>query len=213
MSESLSMMRLELMSQKLDKRSVSTDPFIQFRTWYEQAKAAQIEQYDTMTLATSTIAGMPSARMVLLDGLDERGFIFFSSFDSRKGRELAENPRAALLFWWAPLYRQIRIEGTVAKLDPAECDDYFQKRPVEHQLESWASKQSQVIENRELLTCRLDEAKKSFADREITRPADFGGYYLTALTIDFWQARLDWLHDWIQYVRDDTGWRIHRLSP
>ena len=115
---------------------------------------------------------------------------------------------------WAPLYRQIRIEGKVAKLDMAECDDYFRNRPRQQKLESWASKQSQVIEDRGVLKQRFGEAKRTFAKREITRPADFGGYYLRPMTIDFWQARLNWLHDWIQYVRDDdAGWSIRRLSP
>jgi pyridoxamine 5'-phosphate oxidase len=206
--------RLELISRRLDKASVADDALVQFRAWYEQAREAEVEQYGTMALATASAAGRPSARMVLLEGVDERGLLFFTGFESRKGYELSENPWAALLFWWGPLYRQIRIEGKVTRLADAEIDAYFQGRPRQHQLESWASRQSQAIESRQTLIERFEEAKRSFGKGKIARPDDFGGYVLRPETIDFWQARLDWLHDWVQYERaGEEAWRIRRLSP
>jgi len=214
MSTELEKTRIEIMNRRLDKSTVAQDPMVQFNKWMNEARAAEIEQVNGMTLATSNKAGRPSARMVLLEGLDERGFVFYTSLVSRKASDLDENPWAALLFWWAPLYRQVRVDGQVTRLSAAECEAYFQDRPHEHKVESWASRQSQAIESRAALRNRFDEVEASFAGREITRPSDFGGYCLSPMTMDFWQARLDWLHDWIQYVRrEGDRWQIRRLSP
>lgn len=175
---------------------------------------ADIYQPHGMTLATAGASGRPSARMVLLEAFDEQGFVFFSSYGSRKALELTENPWAALVVWWNALHRQVRVEGRVARLSQAENDAYFATRPRRHQLEAWASKQSQAIANRGILERRIGELEAQYEGRKIPRPPEFGGYRLLPDQLDFWQARPDWLHDWLRYVRRaDGSWEIQRLSP
>ncbi len=201
-------------TQGLTKGSLNPAPFIQFAIWFDQAKEAGLFQYNSMALATATPEGRPSVRMVLLEGFDEKGFVFYTSYESRKGKELAQNPWAACTFWWGPMFRQVRIEGEVTKLSGAECDAYFSGRPRQHQLESWSSSQSQVIKNHRELERRLLEMKVRYGDGPIPRPPDFGGYRLIPETVEFWQARPDWLHDWLRYSRQEDGnWLIERLSP
>ncbi len=167
-----------------------------------------------MTLATATRSGHPSARMVLLRGFDERGCVFYTSYDSRKGGELAENPLASLVFYWAPLHRQIRIEGSVELVSAQEADAYFERRPAGHRLAACASHQSQVIASREVLEQRMRELEEQYQGQEIPRPAFWGGYRVVPASFEFWQSGANRLHDRLRYTRQDGGaWVIERLSP
>jgi pyridoxamine 5'-phosphate oxidase len=204
----------ELARTGLRESDVHPDPFQQFRAWYQLAEAAQIHLPDAMTLATATPDGKPSARMVLLKGVDDRGFVFFTNYDSRKGRELAANPQAALVMHWKELARQVRIEGRVEQITPAESDAYFQTRPWGSRVSACISPQSQVVGSREVLERRLLELMNQHPDEQIPRPAHWGGYRVLPTTIEFWQGRPNRLHDRLCYQRlADGRWRIDRLSP
>lgn len=197
----------------LDESRLDPDPFRQFRLWLDQAVAAPIKEPLAMALATATPDGKPSARMVLLRGFDERGFVFFSNYDSRKGLELNANPQAAVVLFWDVLDRQVRIEGRVERATEAESDEYFRSRPPGSRLGAWASRQSQIIASRNVLEAQMAEFERRFPD-EIPRPPNWGGYRLVAESIEFWQGRPNRLHDRLRFVRgDDCSWRIERLSP
>ncbi len=198
----------------LDEKSVDPNPIDLFQRWFSEAFASGSRLPDAMTLATATKDGRPSARMVLLKGADERGFVFYTNYRSKKARELDENPRAALVLYWVQLDRQVRIEGTVERISAAESDEYFATRPRESQLGALASPQSDVIENREVLEKRFAEADELYRDREVERPEHWGGYRLNPELIEFWQNRVGRLHDRILYENQGHGsWSIKRLAP
>jgi pyridoxamine 5'-phosphate oxidase len=199
-------------STAYNRRMASADPITEFLNAVERAQAHQVDT-TPVVLATADANGQPSARLVLLRGADARGFVFFTNYNSRKGRELTDNPQAALCFYWASLDEQIRIEGRVERLSVAESDAYFAGRPRGSQLGAWASDQSQVLSSRETLEEKYREIERRFDGQLVKRPPFWGGFRLIPSRIEFWYGRPDRLHDRVQYVRDTTGWRIERLYP
>ncbi|MFL6183831.1 MAG: pyridoxamine 5'-phosphate oxidase [Actinomycetes bacterium] len=206
-------MRREYTREALAEADVDADPVVQFGRWFEQAERAGLLEPTAMTLATATPDGRPSARMVLLRGFDERGFCFYTNYESRKGVELAANPRAALVFWWGELERQVRIEGPVAPTSRAESEAYFHSRPSASQLSAAASPQSRVIQDRAVLERRVAELATGSADGQVPLPDFWGGYRLTHEVVEFWQGRPNRLHDRLRYRRAGDGWKIERLAP
>ena len=199
---------------KLTENSVFKNPFEQFEKWFNDTIEAKIDLPDAMTLATSTTDGIPSARMVVLRGIDKKGFCFYTDYDSQKGLELAENPHAALVFYWRELDRQVRCNGTVEKMTSAESDEYFASRPIDSQLAVWSERQSIVITGREHLEDNFEKAKLTYTDKEIPRPSHWGGYRLVPNMFEFWQGCPSRLHDRIRYtIKDNGNWEIERLSP
>jgi pyridoxamine 5'-phosphate oxidase len=210
----LANLRRDYMQHGLRESDCLPDPIQQFRQWMDQALAADLPEPAAMTLATCTPDGRPSARIVLLKGIDARGFVFFTNYESRKGKELTANPRAAIVSFWPELERQIRVEGTVEKITPEDSDAYHQTRPRGGQLGAWTSYQSEVIRGREVLEARLRELEARFGDGEIPRPQHWGGFRLLPEVIEFWQGRPNRLHDRIRYRHLESGeWRMERLSP
>jgi pyridoxamine 5'-phosphate oxidase len=198
----------------LAERDLLKDPLDQFRRWFAEAQAAQIREPNAMTLATATPDGIPSARVVLLKGFDDRGFVFFTNYQSRKGEELEENPHAALVFYWGELERQVRITGTVTKTPREESEAYFASRPVPAQIGAWVSEQSSVIANRKILEDQYTALAQWYEGQEIPAPPHWGGYLVSPETIEFWQGRPSRLHDRILFTRiDESKWEIERLSP
>jgi pyridoxamine 5'-phosphate oxidase len=188
-------------------------PFDEFAAWFAEAQAREPRDANAMTVATAAADGAPSARMILLKGVDERGFVFYSNFDSRKGGELAANPRAALCFHWKSLLRQVRVEGPVEEVTAAEADAYFATRPRQSQIAAWASAQSRPIASREALEERFAEMARRFGDGPIPRPPRWSGYRVLPERIEFWEDRPFRMHDRLVYVRDGEGWRGERLNP
>jgi pyridoxamine 5'-phosphate oxidase len=210
---SIADLRREYARARLDEKDVSHDPIVEFARWFAEAQEAQVGEPNAMTLATTTVDGSPSARVVLLKGFDQRGFVFFTDYRSRKGAELEANPRAALVFFWVELERQVRITGTVERTSNKESEAYFQTRPLGSRLGAWVSHQSRVIPGRAQLESGLREVEQRFAEGEIPLPPHWGGYRVRPQEIEFWQGRENRLHDRIRYVRDRDRWRIERLSP
>lgn len=202
-------------SQKiLSETSISSDPFKQFELWWQEAMAAQIDEINAMTLATASADGVPSARTVLLKDFSGNGFVFFTNYESYKGRQLAENPRACLLFFWKELERQVRIVGIVQKVSEEESDSYFHSRPVLSQIGAITSPQSTVIESRDWLEKRYTELQEKLSPGLIERPPHWGGYIVKPVQVEFWQGRPSRLHDRIEYsLLEDGKWKIERLAP
>ena len=211
---SLAELRKNYSLGSLDVADADRNPFRQFDAWFAQAIDAKLPEPNTMTLATVDSRGRPSARIVLIKAVDERGFVFFTNYESRKGRELADNPHASLLFYWIELERQVRIEGRVVKASAAESDQYYESRPLGSRIGAWASEQSQVIESRAVLEAREKAISAQYVEHP-PRPPHWGGYRLIPDAMEFWQGRPSRLHDRLLYTRAVEGgdWQIARLSP
>ena len=214
--------RHEYTRGRLTREGVSAEPFAFFQTWLQDAidaaQSGDLHEPNAMTLATVDASGRPSARVVLLKGLDsdptgEQGFRFFTNYESRKAQNLAANPHAALVFWWDALERQVRIEGAVAKLSDADSDAYYDSRPKGSRLGAWASAQSTVIESRDVLEQRLADLQTEYAESDPPRPDFWGGYRLVPSLVEFWQGGPNRLHDRLRYLREGEAWRVDRLSP
>ena len=200
--------------RSFDEKDALSNPFEQFGKWWEEAIASQIDEVNAMTLATITEDGRPDARIVLLKNYNEKGFTFFTNYESRKGKELALHPYASLVFFWKELERQIRIEGVVGKVEEAESDLYFSSRPTKSQIGAWASPQSMVIETREILEQNVLKLEEKFSDGNIPRPPHWGGYLVRPTQIEFWQGRRSRLHDRIRYqLFEGDVWKTERLAP
>lgn len=206
--------RRDYSSGELLEADVAGDPFTQFRAWFDEADAhPSVVEAGAMTLATATLDGIPSARVVLLREVDT-GFVFFSNYASRKGNELEANPRAAIVFHWAPLERQVRIEGHVTHVSQEESDAYFATRPYKSRLGALISRQSTVIENAEELRNQLDHLQQQYPEGTVVpRPQNWGGYRVTPTAVEFWQGRQSRLHDRLRYTRNDNNWKLERLAP
>lgn len=205
-------LRQEYMRESLDEKDVARDPFRQFDRWFGEAVNAQMPLVNAMALATVSAEGRPSTRIVLLKGVDHGGFVFYTSYKSRKGRELTANPAAALLFHWIELEREVRIEGRVEKVSAQESDDYFGSRPLGSRHAAIASPQSKIVPDRAALEARFADAAKKYGDHT-PRPAHWGGYRVIPDAVEFWQGRANRLHDRVLYTRASRGWKIARLAP
>jgi pyridoxamine 5'-phosphate oxidase len=205
---------IDIMSVPLQETDLDPDPFVQFHRWFDAAKGTTQPLPEAFALATATMEGEVCARMLLLKEFDRRGFVFFTNYNSHKAAQLHENPRAALVFWWPALQRQVRVEGAVVRTTEVESDAYFATRPRGSQLGAWASEQSKVIAGRGDLDARFKELEETYGDRPIPRPPNWGGYRVIPILFEFWQGREDRLHDRFCYrLRDARDWIIERLSP
>ncbi|MCH7962669.1 MAG: pyridoxamine 5'-phosphate oxidase [Bacteroidetes bacterium] len=200
-------------NNELNETSVNKNPFIQFIKWYESVLNSNLNEPTAMMLSTADVNGNPSARIVLLKEIDDSGFVFYTNYESRKGKDLKENPKAALTFFWDELRRQIRIEGRIEKISRETSKEYFSSRLSESQIGAWVSAQSTVIQNREFLENKFDELKEKFGNEEIPLPDFWGGYRLIPNYFEFWQGRENRLHDRICYKKENDEWKIFRLAP
>jgi pyridoxamine 5'-phosphate oxidase len=211
---SIADLRREYTTAGLSEADLDPNPFKQFAKWFQQALGAELTEPNSMTLATAAPDGKPSARVVLLKGFDDKGFVFYTNYESRKGRELAMNPHAALVFCWLELERQVCVTGQVSRVSRKESEDYFHTRPAGSQLGAWASRQSEVISGREVLEERLRELVAAYRNEPVPLPPYWGGFRLTPEAMEFWQGRPDRLHDRLRYsLQTDQRWLIERLSP
>jgi pyridoxamine 5'-phosphate oxidase len=208
----LSEIRKEYTTKSLDVNDVSTDPIRQFKSWLEEAIDSEVPEVNAMCLSTLGLDGFPNSRIVLLKEVDQ-GFVFFTNYESEKGREIAATPKASITFFWPELERQVRIKGTLEKVDAEVSDRYFHSRPRASQIGAWASPQSQSIPDRQVLTDRQSQFEQKFSTEELTRPAHWGGYRLNPFRLEFWQGRPSRLHDRICYIQAEDGWQITRLAP
>jgi pyridoxamine 5'-phosphate oxidase len=210
---SIADIRRDYRSRALSEGDVAADPIAQFRQWFDEAVRADLLDVNAMTLATADAAGRPDARIVLLKEVSGDGFVFFTNYDSAKGRQLAANPRACLLFFWAELERQVRITGHVTLVAREESEAYFHSRPFESQLGAWASEQSTVLPSREAIEQRYRDLLEQYEGRHVPLPPYWGGYRVTPEEVEFWQGRTSRLHDRLRYRRDGERWAMERLSP
>ena len=214
MNRSIADIRRDYSHQSLSEKDADPNAIRQFEKWWHEAVNSKIDDVNAMTLATASVDGLPSARIILLKGFDEKGFLFFTNYESYKAQQLAENPKACLVFFWKELERQVRITGLIQKISSAESDAYFDSRPESSRIGAWASPQSRVIESREWLDEKFNELASSMSDTNIERPAYWGGYIVKPVVIEFWQGRPSRLHDRIQYTLEENGgWKIERLAP
>ncbi len=213
MKKDLRALRQEYAAASLYERTAPSNPFVLFETWFDQAILAELPEPNAMTLASVDLQGRPHARVVLLKELDEKGFVFYTNYNSDKGQQLARNPQAALVFMWLELHRQVRIEGLAEKVLDAESDAYFASRPRSSQLGAIASPQSSVIPSRDMLEKSYEAAEAKWAGQPVQRPNHWGGYRLIPERIEFWQGRQNRLHDRLLYVAGESGWHISRLAP
>lgn len=214
MNFSIADLRKEYSSQNLLETDVAKNPVDQFGKWWTQAVNSQIDEVNAMTLATASSDGIPSARIVLLKGFDQNGFVFFTNYKSYKALQIEENPKACLVFFWKELERQVRITGLVKKIDEKKSDEYFFSRPQKSQIGACASPQSQVIESRNWLDKKFAELTEELKEKKLQRPLHWGGFVVTPVIIEFWQGRQSRLHDRIQYtIQQDGSWKIERLAP
>ncbi|TKC09267.1 pyridoxamine 5'-phosphate oxidase [Pedobacter frigoris] len=211
--ENIQNLRQDYRAAQLSENDVESNPILQFKKWFADAVNARLYEPNVMTLATADSDGKPSARIVLLKGFDESGFVFFTNYESKKGQDLIENPQAALVFFWAELERQVRIEGLVTKVDAQTSSDYFHSRPIGSQIGAMASPQSSIINDRSLLEEKVKELTSEYEGKEIPRPLHWGGYLIEPKFIEFWQGRSSRLHDRIAYDLVDGSWIINRLAP
>ena len=211
---SISSIHRDYQLKSLSESDVFTDPFGQFTLWWEEALSAEIDEVNAMVLSTVKKDGRPSARIVLLKGYDDKGFVFFTNYESNKGEELHKLPYASLLFFWKELERQIRIEGICEKIPPEESDEYFFSRPIGSRLGAWASPQSRVIDGREILENNAEELSQKYIEGNVPRPPHWGGYRILPSSFEFWQGRSSRLHDRILYTNNESNqWKIQRLAP
>lgn len=213
MSISLADLRREYTLGGLRRADLFADPVEQFKKWFDEAMRAEVLEPNAMTLATANQCGEPTSRVVLLKAVDARGFVFFTNYQSRKGRDLAENPRAALTLYWRELERQVNVVGTVTKVSREESEAYFHSRPTGSQYAAWASTQGAVVPNRDFLETKLAEEKQRHSTGPVPLPDYWGGYSVAPLVVEFWQGRPNRLHDRFRYLKQDGIWKIERLSP
>lgn len=206
-------LRREYARETLSEHDVLADPIAQFRLWFDQAVAAQVPEPNAMALATSGAEQQPTARIVLLKGVDERGFVFFTDYRSRKGEDLAANAKAGLCFYWGELERQVRIDGASERITREESAEYFRTRPRGSQLGAWTSQQSSVLASRDTLESALHDTAARFGDKDVPLPDHWGGFRIAPSELEFWQGRANRLHDRVRYRRHGDTWRVERLSP
>ena len=211
--EAIQNLRQDYRSATLSEEEIEKDPINQFSKWFQEALAANIYEPNVMTLATADSYGKPSARILLLKAFDQKGFVFFTNYESRKGKELLENPQASMVFFWAELERQVRIDGVISKIEESESIAYFHSRPKGSQIGALASPQSSVIPNRKVLEDQVEILTKTYAETEVPKPGYWGGYLLEPQHIEFWQGRPSRLHDRITYDLAEGNWLINRLAP
>lgn len=214
MKRNIADIRKDYQLQSLLETDIAEDPVTQFSRWWDDAEKSQLDEINAMTLATASASGLPDARIVLLKSFSEEGFVFFTNYNSQKGKELAENPRACLVFFWKELERQVRVMGSVEKVSAQESDAYFNSRPAGSRVGAWASPQSSVIESRSVIENNIAAVEARFAGTNISRPPHWGGYIVVPELIEFWQGRSNRLHDRLQYSKTENGgWKAERLAP